>query len=59
MWHEMMGESIDQVVILISCEDGASQVFVKDPKDRSRTFQGIANAMATQWSNVVTLERWI
>ena len=32
MWHEMMGESIDQVVILIS-EDGASQVFVKDPKD--------------------------
>ena len=33
MWHEMMGESIDQVVILISCEDGASQVFVKDPKD--------------------------
>ena len=33
MWHEMMGEAIDQVVILISCEDGASQVFVKDPKD--------------------------
>ena len=33
--------------------------FVKDPKDRSRTFQGIADAMATQWSNVVTLERWI
>ena len=33
MWHEMMGEAIEQVVILISCEDGASQVFVKDPKD--------------------------
>jgi hypothetical protein len=33
--------------------------FVKNPKDRSRTFQGIADAMATQWSNVVTLERWI
>jgi hypothetical protein len=32
--------------------------FVRDPKDRSRTFQGIADAMATQWSNVVTLERW-
>jgi len=33
--------------------------FVKDPKDRSRTFQGIADAMATQWSNVVTLEEWL
>jgi hypothetical protein len=33
--------------------------FVKNPKDRSRTFQGIADAMATQWSNVVTLEKWI
>ena len=33
MWKEMMGESIDQVVILISCEDGASQVFVKNPID--------------------------
>jgi genome maintenance exonuclease 1 len=33
MWHEMMNEAIEQVVILISCEDGASQVFVKDPKE--------------------------
>jgi len=33
MWKEMMGETIDQVVILISCEDGASQVFVKNPID--------------------------
>ena len=33
MWHERMHEAIEQVVILISCEDGASQVFVKDPKE--------------------------
>ena len=33
MWHEMMGEEIEQIVILISCEDGASQVFVKKPID--------------------------
>ena len=27
----MMGESIDQIVILISSEDGANQIFVKRP----------------------------
>ena len=31
MWHEMMGESIDQIVVLISSEDGANQIFVKHP----------------------------
>jgi len=31
MWHEMMGEEINQIVILISSEDGANQVFVKKP----------------------------
>ena len=33
MWQEMMEEEIEQIVILISCEDGASQVFVKKPID--------------------------
>jgi hypothetical protein len=33
MWHEMMGEEIQQIVILISSEDGANQVFVKKPID--------------------------
>jgi hypothetical protein len=33
MWHEMMGEEIKQIVILISSEDGANQVFVKKPID--------------------------
>jgi hypothetical protein len=31
----------------------------KDQKDRSRTFHGIADAMARQWSNPVTLERFL
>jgi len=33
MWHEMMEEEIKQIVILISSEDGANQVFVKNPID--------------------------
>jgi|TARA_R100001086_G_scaffold164713_2_gene88996 hypothetical protein len=33
MWHEMMEEEIQQIVILISSEDGANQVFVKKPID--------------------------
>ena len=33
MWHEMMGEEIEQIVILVTSEDGANQVFVKDPID--------------------------
>lgn len=30
----------------------------RSPKDRSRTFEGVAQAMAAQWSNPMTLERW-
>ena len=30
----------------------------RSPKDRSRTFEGVAAAMAAQWSNPMTLERW-
>ena len=33
MWQEMMEEEIQQIVILISSEDGANQVFVKKPID--------------------------
>ena len=36
MWNEMMNEEIDQIVILISSEDGANQVFVKKPVDYVR-----------------------
>jgi len=31
----------------------------RNVKDRSRTFAGIAEAMANQWSNPLTLERWM
>ena len=31
MWQEMTGESIDQIVILISSMDGTTQEFVKNP----------------------------
>jgi len=33
MWHEMMEQEIKQIVILITSEDGANQVFVKQPID--------------------------
>ena len=33
MWHEMMGEEIEQIVILVTSGDGGSQVFVKKPLD--------------------------
>lgn len=32
MWQEMTGQPIEQIVILISSEDGITQEFVKDPK---------------------------
>ena len=31
MWQEMTGESVDQIVILISSMDGTTQEFVKNP----------------------------
>jgi len=33
MWHEMMEQEIKKIVILITSEDGANQVFVKQPID--------------------------
>jgi genome maintenance exonuclease 1 len=33
MWHERTRMPISKIVILISCDDGASQVFIKDPMD--------------------------
>ena len=33
MWKEMMGENIEQIVVLISSEDGANQIFVKNPME--------------------------
>jgi genome maintenance exonuclease 1 len=32
MWEERTGEKIPQIVILISCDDGTTQVFVEQPK---------------------------
>ena len=33
MWQELTGMKIDQIVILISCEDGSIQEFVQKPID--------------------------
>ena len=33
MWEERTGEKIPQLVILISCDDGTTQVFVENTKD--------------------------
>jgi genome maintenance exonuclease 1 len=32
MWEERTGEKIPQIVILISCDDGTTQVFIEQPK---------------------------
>jgi hypothetical protein len=39
MWQEITGESIDQIVILISCEDGSIQEFVDKPVNHVRTLK--------------------
>ena len=33
MFEERYGQSIDQIAVLIVCEDGTRQTFVKDKKD--------------------------
>lgn len=33
MWKERTGERIDQIVVIISCDDGTNQLFVKDCRD--------------------------
>lgn len=33
MWEERTGEKIPQLVILISCDDGTTQVFIENTKD--------------------------
>ena len=33
MWKERTGERIDQIVVLVSCDDGTTQAFVKDCRD--------------------------
>lgn len=32
MWHERTGEKINQIVILITCDDGTVQTFIEDTK---------------------------
>ena len=33
MWKERTEERIDQIVVIISCDDGTNQLFVKDCRD--------------------------
>jgi hypothetical protein len=33
MWKERTGQPITQIVILISCDDGTTQVFVENTKN--------------------------
>jgi hypothetical protein len=33
MWKERTGERIDQIVVIISCDDGTNQLFVKDCRE--------------------------
>jgi len=37
MWQERTGERIDQIVILITCDDGTTQVFVENPKNYKKS----------------------
>ncbi len=39
MWKELTGEQIDQIVILISCEDGSVQQFIDKPVNHVKTLK--------------------
>ena len=39
MWKELTGEQIDQIVILISCEDGSVQQFIDKPVKHVKTLK--------------------
>ena len=41
MWKELTGEQIDQIVILISCEDGSVQQFIDKPVNHVKTLKGM------------------
>ncbi len=40
MWQEMYDVKIEQVVIIISSEDGASQTFIETPIDYVKSLKG-------------------
>ena len=39
MWEEMTGQKVDQLVILISCDEGEVQVFKKNINDYKDTLK--------------------
>ena len=39
MWQEMTGEKVDQVVVLIGCETGETQVFTDNPVNWVRSLR--------------------
>ena len=45
MWEEMTGQKVDQLVILISCDEGEVQVFKKNINDYKDTLK----AAITEW----------
>ena len=58
MWLENMGVRVPQVVILISAEDGSTQVFKKNPDDyKTKLGESIKNYWAS--NNFQDLQRKI
>lgn len=41
MWQEITGTPIEQIVILVSCEDGSVQEFVDNPINHVKTLKGM------------------
>lgn len=48
MWVERTGQKLPQIVILVSCDSGVDQEFIRDPRDYR---ESLRNAMENYWNN--------
>lgn len=47
MWQERVGEKINQIVILISCDDGTTQVFI----EKANNYKKLLAETIVEWRN--------
>jgi len=52
MWQELTGQPIKQIVILIACETGTAQVYVKDPKDYVHKLKEVIESYENKFGSV-------
>ena len=52
MWQELTGQPIKQIVILIACETGTAQVYVKNPKDYVHKLKEVIESYEAKFGSV-------